>query len=133
VKTVKFADVQLGDELLTVAAEPERLISQEDPLLWSDVAEVSEGSPNWLWRIAAVVLAVRTDALALDDYLASLVVSLRGETGDLVVKEGAETLRTYPDCRLDSVTRSPLKDRSRDNFDARLTFRFSSTSDPVSP
>ena len=129
-KTVKFADVQLGDELLAVTCEPERLVTQDDPLLWSDVAAVSDGSPNWLWRVTAVVLAVRNDPLALDDYIASLVVSLRGESGDLVVKEGQQTLRTYPDCRLDRVTRSAPKDPSRGNFDARLTFRFTTTTDP---
>ena len=132
-KTVKFANVQLGDELLAVTAEPERLISQEDPLLWSDVATLSDGSPNWLWRVTAVVLVVRSDPLALDDYVASLMVSLRGETGDLTVKEGAQTLRTYPDCRLDRLTRSASKDPSRGNFDARLTFHFTSTSDPETP
>jgi len=133
VKTVKFADVQLGDELLAVRAEPERLVIQDDPLLWSDVAHVAEGSPNWLWRITAVVLVVKTDALALDDYVAALVASLRGQTGDLMVKDGGQTLRTYPDCRLDGVDRSAPKDPSRSNFDASLAFRFTSASDPVSP
>ena len=131
-KTVTFANVQLGDELLAVRAEPERLLTQDDPLLWSDVAHVAEGSPNWLWRITAVVLVVETDDLALDDYLAGLVASLRGQTGDLVVKEGSQVRRTYPACRLDRVSRSAPKDPSRSNFDASLTFRFTSTSDPVS-
>lgn len=131
-KTVTFADVQLGDELLAVRTEPERLVRQDDPLLWSDVAHVADGSPNWLWRITAVVLVVRTDALALDDYVAGLLASLRGETDALVVKEGAETLRTYPDCRLDRVSRSTPKEPSRSNFDASLAFHFTSSSDPAS-
>jgi len=133
VKTITFADVQLGDELLAVRAEPERLIRQDDPLLWSDVGHVADGSPNWLWRITAVVLVVRTDALALDDYVAGLVASLRGESGDLVVKEDAQTLRTYPACRLDGVSRSTPRQRGRDNFDASLTFHLTSSSDPQTP
>ncbi len=129
-KTVTFAGVELGDELLAVRAEPERLVRQDDPLLWSDVAHVADGSPNWLWRITAVLLVVRTDAVALDDYVAGLLASLRGESGDLVVKEDAQTLRTYPDCRLDAVSRSTPKELGRGNFDASLAFHFTSSTDP---
>ena len=132
-KTVTFAGVQLGDELLAARAEAERLVRQDDPLLWSDVGHVADGSPNWLWRITAVVLAVRTDALTLDDYVAGLLASLRGESGDLVVKEDAQTLRTYPDCRLDGVSRSTPREPGRGNFDASLTFHFTSSSDPQTP
>lgn len=130
-KTVTFADVQLGDELLASRAEPERLIRQDDPLLWSDVAHAPEGSPNWLWRISVVVLACREDALALDDYVSGLVASVRGETGDLVVAEGGQVLRRYPTCRLDRVSRAAPRDPSRGNFDASLTFAFTTASDPV--
>ena len=129
-KTVTFAGVSLGDELLAVRAEPERLVRQDDPLLWSDVAHAADGSPNWLWRVTAVVLVAKADALALDDYVAAVLASLRGESGDLVVKEGAQTLRTYPDCRLDGVSRSTSGEPSRDNFDASLAFHFTSTTDP---
>ena len=131
-RTVTFATVALGDELLSVQAEPERLIRQDDPLLWSEVAHVATGGANWLWRITARVLVVRADEAALEGYLASLVASLRGATGDLMVKEDGLTQLTYPGCRLDAVQRSGPPEPGRANFEAPLTFHFSSTSDPVS-
>jgi len=132
VRTVTFAGVQLGDELLAVRSEPERLTRQEEPLLWSDVAHLVEDSANWLWRVTVMVLAVKTDELALEDYVASLVASLRGRSGDLVVLEDGQPARTYPACRLDAVERSTVRDAGRANFDASLTFRFTTTTDPVS-
>ena len=131
-KTVTFAEVALGDELLACRAEPERLTRQDDPLLWSEVGYAPEASPNWLWRISVVVLAREEDAPALDGYVSALAASLRGLTGDVVVAEGSEVLRRYPDCRLDRVSRSAPKDPSRGNFDASLTFSFTTASDPLS-
>jgi hypothetical protein len=132
VKTVTFAEVQLGDELLACRAEPERLTRQDDPLLWSEVGYAPEASPNWLWRISVVVLACAEDAPALDAAVTDLVASVRGLTGDVVVTEGNEVLRRYPACRLDRVSRSVPKEPSRANFDASLTFTFTTASDPLS-
>jgi hypothetical protein len=132
VKVVTFAEVQLGDELLACRAEPERLVRQDDPLLWSEVGYAPEASPNWLWRISVVVLARSEDALALDGYVSGLAALVRGQTGDVVVTEGSEVLRRYPACRLDRVSRSAPKDASRGNFDASLTFTFTTASDPLS-
>lgn len=130
-RTVTFADVALGDELLSVRAEPQRLVRRDEPLLWSEAAHVAAGSPNWLWRVTVRVLVVKADEAALEDYLASLMGSLRGQTGDLVVKEDGVTRLTYPGCRLDAVERSEPVEPPRANFEAPLTFYFTTSSDPV--
>ena len=129
---VAFGTTFLGDGLVWLGSEYTRLARAERTVLWSSGADVPEESPNFVWRIRAVVSARRADCVALATALENLALSLGGACDDLKVYEddGTTLLRTYPSCRFDGMERSAPPAGSRRNFERRVTFLFTTSSDP---
>jgi hypothetical protein len=127
-----YGAVQLGSELLAIAAEPVRLTAETRPLLWSDRAAVKTASPNVVYRIRARVLFIEDDALALDAASAALAALMTSSLADVVVKDGpgGATLRTYADCLFDAVERDLPPGESLGRH-ADVVVTFTTASDPT--
>ncbi len=121
---IKFGSLQLGDEAITLFSLPQRLHREDASLLWSSKAYVDDTSSNWLWRVMARIWVKRDDQMALENYVHNLAVSMRGQKADVTWVEGEETIRTYPDCRLDSIEWAPAEEASMANFTDSLIFNF---------
>jgi len=126
---IKFGTLQLGDEAITLYSLPQRLHREDAALLWSTKAFVDDSSPNWLWRVVARVWVKKDDQLALENYVHTLAVSMRGQKADVTWVEGGEVQRTYADCRLDSIEWAPVEEGSLANFTDALIFNFTTDQD----
>ncbi len=124
----------LGDEVRRWSARPMRLTRDDRPLLWSTHAAVADDSANVLWRIEVVAAVLASSAGALAATIEALAASM--------IDDGLQTLtirdyttgavvRTYANCRLDSIAPGPPPANSLANLDDALTFTFTSASDPA--
>jgi len=129
---VAFGTTFLGDGLVWLGVDCERLAAEARPLVWSTKADLAAGSPNFYWRIKAVVWARRTDAVALSTALENLAKALGGDKKDLKVykDDGTTQLRKYPSCRFDGMQRSAAAREARGDFEDDVTFVFTTSSDP---
>ena len=129
---VVFGTTFLGDGLVWLGSEYERLRARERALVWSERADVPAESPNFVWRIKAVVWAKRNDSVELAMALEELAVALGSGTGDLKIYEddGATLLRTYPECRFDEMKRRKGPKASRRDFEDDIIFLFTTSQDP---
>jgi|GEM_PF-2595976 len=127
-----FGSIFLGDSLVWIGSEYERLSADARRLLWSNRAYVEEGSPNFLWRVRVVVSAKRSDAVALSTALETLARNMSLAKADLKVyaDDGQTLLRTYPSCRFDALRRREGPRESRRDFEDDVVFLFTTEEDP---
>ncbi len=127
-----FGTTFLGDGVVWLGSEYERLSSPVRKMLWSERADVPTASPNFLWRIKAVVWARRSDTASLAIALEGLALLCGSARADLKVyaDDGVTLLRTYPGCRFDAMTRREGPADSRRNFEDHIEFVFVTDQDP---
>ena len=129
---VAFGTTFLGDGLTWLGVEYERLSGQSRRLLWSNKADVPEGSPNFVWRVRAVVWAKRADVAALSIALETLAKTIGTAKADVKVykDDGSTLLRKYPSCRFDALRRREPPISSRRDFEDNIEFIFTTDKDP---
>jgi len=129
---VSFATVFLGDGLTWMGVDYERLSGDTRKLLWSNKADVPEASPNFVWRVRAVVWVKRADVAALSIALETLAKTLPVTKGDLKVykDDGTTLLRRYQSCRFDGMRRREPPRQSRRDFEDDVEFVFVTDKDP---
>jgi hypothetical protein len=129
---VAFGTMFLGDGLVWMGSDYERLSAEARRLLWSTKADLQEGSPNFLWRLKVVVWAKRQDSVALSNALETLARTLGGAKADVKVfkDDGVTQLRKYPSCRFDGMRRREPPRESRRDFEDNVEFIFTTDKDP---
>jgi len=129
---VAFGTTFLGDGLTWMGVDYERLSDDARRLLWSNKADVPEGSPNFVWRVRAVVWVKRADVAALSIALETLAKTLGAAKADLKVykDDGTTLLRRYPSCRFDGMRRREPPRLSRRDFEDDVEFVFVTEKDP---
>jgi hypothetical protein len=127
-----FGTIFLGDGLVWLGSDYERMSAEVRRLLWSTRADIEEGSANFFWRVRAVVWARRADTVALATALETLAMSLGSAKADLKVyaDDGVTLQRTYPSCRFDGMTRREGPGESRRDFEDDVVFLFTTDQDP---
>ena len=126
-----FGTYFLGDGVVRIESECERVGASSRAMLWSQRADVPDSSPNFLWRVAVVVWLKRGDCVAVAAALETLARNLAREKAVLNVyaDAGSTLLRTYQSCRFDSMRRAAPPRDSRRDFEDDVTFLFTTSAD----
>ncbi len=127
---IEFGGVRIGDRGRLLVPGAEALGGEPVPMLRSTFADVDDRSRNWVYRIRAAVVIVRTADWKLMRAIGGLRSALGGTKADLVWKTGSVVRITWPDARLDAIRPSLPDDRRSAGFDANLVLEFTAAADP---